>query len=157
MGKGFLDITVKVDFKQEKLVRAVEAAKEKPIKRGAAILRGIMRRLIRKKTGPSPVGTPPHAHTDGGGLKNLIFFEYDRYKKEAVVGPALSRGSRGNPAPVPAVLNKGGPTRVRLPKALQRKLGKKSVIARVRPRPFTEPALDKFKGSYPELFREIVK
>lgn len=156
MGDQFLKIAVDVVWKPEELIRQVEQAREKSIKRGAAILRGIMRRLIRRKKGASPPGTPPHAHASGGGIKNLIFFEWDPLTKTAIVGPAISSGSAGNPAPVPKVLDQGGRTRVRLTKALRRKIGRENVIARVRPRPFTGPALAQFEKSYPDLFRGAI-
>lgn len=156
MGQDFLKISVDVYWKPAELVRKAAQAREKTIKRGAAILRGIMRRLIRRKKGPSPPGTPPHTHASSGGIKNLIFFEWDPLTKTAIVGPALSSGSSGNPSPVPEVLNEGGRTRVRLTRSLRRKLGRENVIAHVRPRPFTTPALEQFEKSYPDLFKGAI-
>lgn len=147
-----ISVSFKLNF--DELRRKIDAGREKALKRGGAIVRGIMRRSIKfKREGSSPVGTPPFAHTKSGGIRNLIYFEYLPASRSVVVGPALDSGAASNVAPVPGTLETGGRSRIRLPKKLAKQKGKTHVIAVVRPRPFAGPALEAFEKDYPEIFK----
>lgn len=70
--------------------RKTKAATIKSLGRASAYIRGIARRSIstRKSKKPSQPGKPPRSPT--GRLKNAIFFDVDKTKTEAVIGPTLS-------------------------------------------------------------------
>jgi len=181
---GNISIRYKVKLKlnfNELLSKSWEA-KERNLRRAGAIVRGIMRRLIKYRKNPriaSPVGTPPFAHFKPG-IKNTIEFVADRNKM--IVGPQII-SSKPNISPVPGALEYGGRTLVKvqvggpgpkkkkkkktassgkpIPPWLQKKINAKKqqkrqfvrVPADIRPRPFANPALHIF--AYSPLYAEI--
>jgi hypothetical protein len=165
-------------------------AKTKNLRRAGAIVRGIMRRLIRPRKNPrlaSPPGTPPFAHFLPG-IKNTI--EFDANANRVVIGPQINR-SRPNISPVPGALEHGGTTLVRTfrrrnPKRRRQRNTKGQfrrhasrngkpipqwwlnknplpqatrVRAKIRPRPFAEPALKIFANSaqYAAIWRDCIR
>lgn len=72
--------------------------------------RQVMKRGMRKRKGAAPAREYPNAHD--GGLRNGIFFNYDKEKKELVVGPVRFE-RKNNPLSsglqtVPQLVNEGG-------------------------------------------------
>lgn len=147
-------INLKLNFAG--VTRKKQSAKERVLKRSGAIVRGIMRRMIKKRKKKSEPGNPPHSHVENGGIKNLIHWFYDPWKQTVVIGPEIDP-SKPNVNPVPGVLNAGGLTMVRTSKDRQKKGGPKRVLARIRPRPYRDEALDRFKHTYPELWRDCIR
>lgn len=156
MDSGFLKIAIVVFWDHRELIEQAQKAKARVMKRAGGLVRGIMRRSIKNRKDPSPVGTPPSAHTKGGGIKNLIFWDYDPATESVIIGPALKSDAMSNLAPVPGTLERGGRSRIKLSKALKRKLGKETIVATIRPRPFAAPALKAFETSYPELWEGAI-
>lgn len=167
-------VRLKLNFKE--LLDKSWMAKEKNLRRAGAIVRGIMRRLIKRRKNPrlaSPPGTPPYAHFYPG-IKNTIQFVSDRNKM--IVGPQIAF-DKPNISPVPGALEHGGRTLVKvkinqngpkkkkkkpnaqkkplppwLIKKIQAKVKAKpkafkKVPATIRPRPFAKPALKIFANS----------
>lgn len=133
-----------------------QSAKERVLKRSGAIVRGIMRRMIKKRKKNSQPGSPPHSHVESGGIKNLIHWFYDPLRQTVVIGPEIDP-SKPNVNPVPGVLNAGGLTMVRTSKDRQKKGGPNRVLARIKPRPYRDEALNRFKTTYPELWRDCIR
>lgn len=131
---------------------AVERARVRVLKRSGAIVRGIWRRSIkfRKKKNSSP-GNPPFAHTRGRGIRS-IYYAYDPARREVVIGPVKHPKGEGAEA-----LEFGGRSRIRLPKSLQRKLGRKTITTRIKARPSGAPTIEKFATKYPDLWRAAVR
>lgn len=95
-----------------KVKQAAKRGKGNVMRRAGAIVRGIMRRLIRHRKNPrlaSPVGTPPYAHFLPG-VKNTITFE--AHTDRVIIGPQID-ASKKNISPVPGALEYGGYTLVK--------------------------------------------
>lgn len=153
-----LKVAVKVVTDYAQLRRKVRQAKERVLKRSGSLVRAIMRNSIKyKPTGNSPPGSPPYAHTKGGGIRNLIFWSYDPKTQTVAIGPARDSQAARNIAPVPGTLERGGRSRIKLPPQLQRARGKATAIVRVQPRPFAQPALDQFEKKYPDLWSKAIE
>lgn len=89
-------------FDRERVMAAVARGKRAALSKGAALVRLIAKRSIRKRKGPSKPGNPPHSHK--GQLRNLLFYAYDPNTESAVAGPArLTRSTEA-----PATLEFGG-------------------------------------------------
>lgn len=168
---------VKLKLRFDDILYKAYKAKEQNLRRAGAIVRGIMRRLIKHRKNPrlaSPVGTPPYAHFYPG-IKNTI--EFVAHKNQMIVGPQLTKR---NISPVPAALEYGGRTLVDVlqvgqkkgkkkkkpnpfkglgpnvkmwpgkkykPKVQQSTFRRYKVAADIRPRPFVNKAFDIFKNS----------
>lgn len=97
-----LDINTKTQvFMDRKAFRdAVGPATAKAMYRAGYVVRNYARKSMRPKKGPSPAGTPPHAHgkVKGKGrgplLKKFLFSEYDLVNKTMVIGPSFLPGSK---------------------------------------------------------------
>lgn len=167
---------VKIKLNFNELLDKSWMAKERNLRRAGAIVRGIMRKLIKfrkNKRLASPPGTPPYAHIYPG-IKNTIQFVADRNRM--IVGPQIDY-SKPNISPVPGALEHGGRTLVKVPlnqngqkkkkkkkgaakkplppwliKKIQAKVKAKpkayvKVPATIRQRPFAQPALNIFANS----------
>lgn len=102
-----INLRARIDFKPEKILKAVNRAKQKVLRRQGAYVRGIAKRKIKRRKNPdkhSLPGTAPYTHT--GKLKNSIW--YSAEKEQAVIGP--TRSGIGN---VGALHEFGGMHRVR--------------------------------------------
>jgi hypothetical protein len=153
-----LKVVVKVVTDFRSLRKKADQAKERTLKRSGALVRKIMRSSIKYRAkGSAPAGSPPYSHTKSGGIKNLILFQYDPKTQSVVIGPARDPQAADNVAPVPGTLEQGGRSRIRLPKAIRRAVGKPTMIVRVQARPFAKPALDQFEKSYPDLWKGAVQ
>ena len=165
---------LKLDFRT--LLSKSWEAKERNLRRAGALVRGIMRKLIKYRKNPrlaSPVGSPPYAHFYPG-IKNTIQFVASR--NQMIVGPQIAY-NKPNINPVPGALEHGGRTLVKValnPNGTKKKKKKKKsttakpltpaqiakiiakakakktyvkVPATIRPRPFAQPALEIFANS----------
>ena len=113
-------------------------------------------------TAISSPGKPPFSHTSGStfGIKTILF-KYDSSTGSVVVGPM--HGSR-SANKIPNVIEFGGQTTNTIPAfahAKKRSLGVSSgrrykLRKNIAARPFMRPAFEKFKDSYPTLFRDII-
>ncbi len=113
---------------------------------------------ISKANGKSP----PFSHTSGKtfGLKTILF-GYDSKTDQVHVGPIGGSRSTNN---IPNVLEFGGQTTNTIPAYAHAKkatLGVRSgrrykLRKNIAKRPYMKPALDKFIGEYPKLFRDTL-
>jgi hypothetical protein len=89
---------------------AVDAKFQRVFGRTGGYGRQIMKRGMRKRKTASKGGGYPHSHQ--GGLRDGIFFNYDKNAKELVIGPLrFGRQPRWLPAgieTVPELINEGG-------------------------------------------------
>lgn len=161
-------------FDSRPVRRAVDAARRKVLSKAGAFIRRRAKSSIRKRKRPSSPGSPPSSHT--GILKKFIFFGYDPTSESVVVGPARTNqvffSQSGQPVTgtVPSVLEYGGSIRVlevdrggrwrRADLRSRRRIaGRRTRLRKVRidPRPYMQPALEKEKANFPELWRNAVK
>lgn len=94
---------------------AVDAKFQKVFGRTGGFGRQVMKRGMRKRKKPSEPGNYPHSHQ--GGLRDGIFFNYDKARRELVIGPLrhawqppwLPAGIET----VPQLINEGGTYTIR--------------------------------------------
>ena len=137
---------IKQLFFDTKAVRSkLDATTRRVLSKFGAFVRRTARSSIRKRKRISEPGSPPSSHT--GLLKKFIFFGYDTQKRSVVIGPErLSQKGRGE---APHLLEYGGTH------AVERK-GKRR-RARVRARPFMQPAFDKEEPKLAAMWRDSIK
>lgn len=125
-------LTAAVEFNAREILNREAKRDRRVLFRAGAYARTVMRRLMKRRKGPSSPGDPPHAHA--GDLKEKIRFDVDPVALDAVAGPIQfdGKGDTQTSKTIPALLNEGGRATV--------KLGGKRVRARYRPRPFTDQA-----------------
>ena len=129
-------ITITVKYKDESnvLIKKVKDDSINSLSRAGGAVRLTARRSMRKRKGPSKVGTPPNTHT--GGLKKSILYSVDARAGSVVIGPdATIVGDFARAHEF------GGTYR-------GRKYDK---------RPFMGPALDKIKPRLPEFWGSSVR
>ena len=160
-----IKFSIRTYWNPQELFRAASKAKIAVLKRGGAITRGIMQRSIRfSKKGKSQPGQPFIARSKPG-VRNLIKFAVIGPEGRAVIGPERDQSKPAFGAPVPGVLEHGGKTRIKVqprskrgePKAARLARKSKSVTVVVKPRPFAQPALEKFASGYPDLWRDSIR
>jgi hypothetical protein len=139
---------VKRMFFDTKTVRAkTDKATRRVLSRFGAFVRQTAKRSIRKRKKASEPGKPPSSHI--GLLKKFIYFGFDVVRRSVVIGPVrLSQKGRGA---APPALEYGGIVTLQP----RRRRGKKR-RARIRPRPFMGPAMEKEKQQLPALWRDSV-
>ena len=121
-------LQVKIKMNYREMIKKTWVAKERALRRAGAIIRGIMRRKIRKVKNPrlaSKPGKPPYAHFYPG-IKNTIQFAtwVSLTKSWTIVGPQIDR-TKPNIAPVPGALEHGGRTLVRVNRNYKKKAKQK--------------------------------
>ena len=135
----------KLFFDTKKVRRSVDRATRRVLSRFGAFVRRTARSSIRKRKKASAPGSPPSSHT--GLLKRFIWFGYEPHRRSVVIGPArLTKAGRGE---APENLEYGGMATVTRQKRKRR--------ARIRPRPFMQPAFEKEQQQLPALWRDSVK
>jgi len=137
---------IKQLFFDTKAVRSkLDATTRRVLSKFGAFVRRTARSSIRKRKRISEPGSPPSSHS--GLLKKFIFFGYDPAQRSVVIGPErLSQKGRGE---APHLLEYGGTH------AVERK-GKRR-RARVRARPFMQPAFDKEEPKLAAMWRDSIK
>jgi hypothetical protein len=155
-------------FDRQVVIDAVGKANARVAMRQGGLVKTIMRRSMRRKKGPAPAGSPPHAHK--GQIRDFTEFAFDPATKSMVVGPVkLGKGAapeiqdKGGYVPVKGIFNRKGEfialgkmnTAGRLAAI---KSGKVVTIqAEVKPRPFSIPALMKAKDKLAEAWKDTLK
>jgi hypothetical protein len=131
-------------FDRPRVMGAVNAAERKVLSRFGAFVRQRARSSIRRRSDPSPPGSPPSSHV--GLLRQFILFTWDPTHRSVVIGPT-KLNAKGDEAP--RLLEYGGTT-------FRRRFGK---IVRVRyaPRPFMNPSFTTEIKSLPALWRNSVR
>jgi len=160
-GRSFLEVDW--FFDKPAVTWAVDGAARRVLSKFGAFVRSTARRSIRKprrvpvgelsesqlrryrETGtrpfaPSRPGEPPRNQT--GLLRDNIFFFYDRSERSVTIAPAKMRSDD-----VPGVLEHGGMTRVR----------PSGRMAKIEPRPYMGPALEKEESKLEPLWRNSVR
>lgn len=130
-------------FDRGSVIRSVNQANMKNLKRFGAFVRTSARGSIRKRKGASAPGKPPHSHV--GTLKRFIYFGFDRSSDSVAIGPVLTNGG----GTAPRSLEHGG-------RSLAIDRGKRKV-KNIRKRPFMKPAFDAELKKVPDLWRNSVK
>lgn len=106
----FLHTTFEAFIDRPGVMDAVDAKFQKVFGRTGGFGRMVMKRGMRKRKKPSQPGNYPHAHQ--GGLRDGIFFNYDKTSRELVIGPLRhARQPAWLPAgieTVPQLINQGG-------------------------------------------------
>lgn len=90
-----LDISAKVIMTQEKLLKSLDRAELKTLKRVGALVRRRMRSSLRRRKKVAAAGKPPSIHSKHKflSLKN-IRFAVDGKNKSVIVGPIKLRNSK---------------------------------------------------------------
>jgi hypothetical protein len=116
---------------KQRIFKGVDEATSKNLSRSGALMRGTMRRLMRRRKKASQPGQPPSAHTKskqfprGPLLKERIDHIFDVSTKSMVVGP----DKLGN-STAPSTLDQGGMVRtVRIVRQPGKKLSPKALAA----------------------------
>lgn len=138
---------IKIEINPFKLAAKMRRESEKALFIAGSILRKSMRRLITKtKKKKSSPGNPPKSHVAGSefGLRSIVF-KVDKPTLSMKVGPIIESNKD-----IPGKLEKGGLTAFKL-------VDGKIVRYRLAPRPFSSVALENFIGSYPEIWRNVIK
>jgi len=129
---------IKKMFFDRRAVRGkVDRTTRRVLSRFGAFVRRTARQSIRKRKKPSRPGQPPSSHT--GLLKKFIFFGYEPQQRSVVIGPVqLTQKGRGE---APSLLEHGGSATISYRGKRKR--------ARIRQRPFMNPALEKEQPKLP--------
>jgi hypothetical protein len=170
-------------FDPSKVIAGMDRATARALSRFGAFVRQRAKSSIRYRKDPAPPGSPPSAHKTASRLKtnrktgatkrqassplrDLIFFAYDREKKEVIVGPAIFPSAKRKG--VPERLEKGGSVsgtrREKVPGAqgrdrrgqfvaLDRRTRLVRATLRYEPRPFMRPAFDAEIGKVAGFFK----
>lgn len=138
---------------KRKLDTALDKKERRVLFKTGAYGRTTMRRGMRRKKGPGPVGGYPHAHH--GGIKEKIAFAVDTEEGSVSIGP-IKFNDQPDYLPagivtVPQLINEGGVVKRRVGKLLKRG-GRRLVRLIYRARPFVSlslaPAVKKFRELY---------
>lgn len=136
--------SVKIIESPKKLIGLINKANREAVYKSGGKLRTIMRRSIKvRKKKKSLPGNPPNVRQRGGFNLRMIVFKFNPKEPSMRVGPIV----RGDD--VPGQLEEGGRIMVKTKNG-------KVVQARVAPRPFAKPALETYKETYPEEWRNII-
>lgn len=124
-----IGITAKLTSTAKRVTDAASKGAYKSLQHaGRSIRKAAVESMVFAK-GPSPAGTPPHAHK--GKLRRSILWQAE--KEELVVGPAYSRVVAGGRPPwMASMLERGGVFKGK----------KKGSTRKFPPRPFMAPALE---------------
>ena len=121
-------------FDRRKVAKASRDGSIKSLGHGAAAIRLVARRSIRRREGPSAPGKPPH--TRKGQIKRAILYKVENAEQRAVIGPEYS---------------------VIGPAAMAHEHGGKFRGEKYEPRPFMGPALVKVAPRLPKKWRGSVR
>ncbi len=97
--------------------------------------------------GHSSAGNPPY--TIKGQLRRFIYFLYDRFKQNVIIGPIKLARKSGSGVPVPGLHEHSGHQMVRF--------GRKQVVAHYPARPYMRPAGEKNVKKLGQLWRDSIK
>ena len=130
-------------FDKGPVLKGVDRAEKEALGKAGAFVRRTARRSMRhKKTKPTG---PPATHT--GGIRNFIFFSYERFRSEVIIGPTLfRRGSKRLGVPSGAELQEFGG---------KAKINGRSV--RYPARSYMGPAMEQEARRFPSLFEGRVQ
>lgn len=158
--RGGLKFNTDFFFDRERIMRLVGKKTAAALSRIGAIVRAVSRNSIRyRKYGrTSSPGSPPYTHLRGshGGRLGLnikmIQFYYNPRGRSVIVGPLGVATSQ--PTTVPEALEYGGNQVI----TTRYSRGRRNVkTVRIRPRPFMNPALNKTKSKYADLWKKAVR
>lgn len=153
MATPLVDMKIKaLFFDRSKARRAVDRAKRRALSKAGAFIRQRARTSMRRRRGPAPPGSPPHAHE--GSLRRLILFGFDPSSDSVVVGPVRLN----KPGDAPNVLEFGG--RATVERRRTRKGGRRVVErrrVRIAARPYMGPALRKELPNIPKPWAGSVR
>ncbi len=116
-------------FDKARIAKASRDGSIKSLGHGAATIRLIARRSIKRSAEPSAPGKPPH--TRKGQIKKAILYEVEKAEQRAVIGPEFS---------------------VVGPSAMAHEHGGRFRGGRFRKRPFMGPALVKTTPRLPRMW-----
>jgi hypothetical protein len=132
----------KAFFSSKEIQQTVDKQTINTLSRLGAFIRRTAQFSMRSKKGPSPAGTPPHAHGQKL-LRKFLFFNLDKSTKSLIVGPV--RLDRTAHLHVPKIEEFGGTITVNT---------RKGVVTRRYPaRPTMRPAGEENLKKLPDLIR----
>lgn len=138
----------RIEFYNDRVMKRVEQKKRRVLFRLGAYIRQTMKRSIRVSRKSSEPGQPPRVRKSNSPLRQLITFHVDLAQETVTVGPMIFSGSKVKSSkPLPELLNEGGTFR-----QVRRDGG--SVLAQVRPRPFTDAAFETGQTKFMELLQD---
>jgi len=129
-----IGLRARTSFDRRRIARASRDGSIKSLGHGAAAIRLVARRSIRRREVPSPAGKPPH--TRKGQLKKAILYKVEGDKQRAVIGPEFS---------------------VVGPSAMAHEHGGRYRGGRYKRRPFMGPALEKVRDRLPRMWAGSVR
>lgn len=140
----------------KRYLKRVNSSQPSSLGKAAALVRKTAKWSIRKRKKISRPGDPPSSHANQL-LKRNIFYEVDRRRQNATIGPvALNQRIKG----IPETLEHGGKSTI-IPwvsKRGSRKERKRKVrMVTVKARPFMGPALEKVRTKLVKYWRGNVK
>lgn len=171
-------------FDRPRVIAATDRAKRRTLGRAGGYVRLVAQRSIRKRTGVSRPGNPPHSHAPHL-LRKLIFYVWDQRRDGVVIGPAKLNSTLYDDAL--EMLEYGGATKRRLlvinraadgdsyvdasgrlrgkggkflgGPAVQFRHSDKAplVTTRYRARPFMGPALEKSRSKIAEFWKDSIR
>lgn len=138
-----------------------EAALIAALKRTGAIMRGVARRVLRRRKGKSPPGQPPAVHTANQRvtLKNIIF-RVDPRGYAVAIAPVVFGRSINN---VPDLHEYGGVTvrRAQFVFAPTKRRKRQRIITSFRaqypPRPYMGPAYEQAESQLPVIWQRAIQ
>jgi len=139
-------------FDRQAVIKAADKQTRAVLSKFGSFVRRTAKGLIRnagKKGASSRPGQPPKSHN--GMLKKFLFFVFDPARQSVIIGPAKLNGTISDNCP--AVLEKGGTTKVRVWQNHQKVVKKVHVEAR----PYMGPAVSKEIKQLPSLWANSVQ
>ncbi len=130
-------------FDRKKVKDKVDAHSRRVLSKFGSFVRKTARRSIRKRRRSSAPFQPPSSHK--GTLKKHIYFGYDAQRRSVVIGP-VRVPTRVNSSKTLPGLEYGG--RIDL---------LRGGTAKIKPRPFMEPAFQKELPFVTKLWRDSIK
>lgn len=89
---GLVGMTAKTKVETRRVKAAVDKATVRTMPQAGAYIRGVAKRLIKKRVKASLPGNPPHTHN--GGLKRAIRYDLGPSKSSVAIGPARENAGR---------------------------------------------------------------
>lgn len=143
-----LRLAMKVEVDARAVARAYQRGERRALIRGAAYLRGIARRRMRRRSRAARPGEGPTVRK--GQLRQFLLYAYEPNRGTAVVGPRRLAGATGD---TPEALEHGKVTT----RWVGRGKNRRQERVRYEARPSTMPALQQGKGDLPKFWQSAIR
>lgn len=143
MGRGAIGVQVRLTDTRRKVDDAAKKGAFQSLRHAGASIRRTAIASMVFAPGPSPPGTPPHAHK--GKLRRSVQFAVEN--ETVTVGPAYSRVVQGGRPPwLASMLERGGVFRGR----------KKGTTRTIAARPFMAPAIQEARKRFRATWKSSI-